>query len=118
VVEDELALRILVKEILEGHGYKVFEAASGIEAWEKWQKLRAEIDLVLTDELMPGGMNGRELAAKIKSVEASIKVILTSGYGGELADGGGNLRDGFHFLQKPYHPVKLLRALRECLDTR
>jgi two-component system, cell cycle sensor histidine kinase and response regulator CckA len=108
-------LRMLVSAILVRSGYSVLAAASGGEALDVWRKHRGQIDLLLTDIMMPEGMTGRELAEKILADDPEMKVLFTSGYpmevvGSELSKGGHN------FLQKPYQPAALGRAVRQCLD--
>ncbi len=115
VVEDEDPLRNLVTEVLRHAGYTVFDAATGAEAFETWKRHRREIDLLLTDVMMPEGMSGRELAEKILTEEPQLRVMFTSGYPMEAI--GGDLAKGGHwFLQKPYSPGSLAQAVRECLD--
>jgi CheY-like chemotaxis protein len=115
VVEDEEPLRNLVSEVLRHAGYTVFAAGTGAEALEIWGQHRREIDLLLTDMMMPEGMTGRELAEKILAVEPVLRVMFTSGYPLE-ALGADLAKSGHCFLQKPYSPIDLTRAVRECLD--
>ena len=115
VVEDEEPLRNLVTEVLRHAGYTVFDASTGAEAMETWQRHRREIDLLLTDVMMPEGMSGRELAEKIVAEEPELRVMLTSGYPLEVI-GGDVAKTGYCFLQKPYSPGVLAQAVRECLD--
>lgn len=65
LVEDEMALRELVIEVLQRYGYKILEAASGVQALAVWSEHKGRIDLVLTDMMMPEGVSGGELAARI-----------------------------------------------------
>jgi two-component system, cell cycle sensor histidine kinase and response regulator CckA len=117
VVEDEPELRALVREILQHYGYKVFEAGSGPEAIPVWQQHAGEIDLLLTDMVMPGNMSGHELAEKFKSQRPGLKVIYTSGYSVDVVGKNFLFKRGLNFLQKPYHPLTLAKVVRECLDT-
>ena len=116
VVEDEEPLRNLVTAVLRHAGYTVFDAGTGAEALEIWGAHRREIDLLLTDVMMPEGMSGRELAEKILGDEPKLRVMFTSGYPME-AIGGDLAKSGHCFLQKPYSPATLTHAVRECLDT-
>ncbi|MBI3851826.1 MAG: PAS domain S-box protein [Verrucomicrobia bacterium] len=116
LVEDEVALRGLTKKVLERRGYQVLEAASGIAALAVWDQHRAQIDLLLTDLVMPGGLNGRELAQKLTAQKPALRVLYTSGYSEKPGDTEFLLKAGRHFLHKPYHPDKLLQAIRSCLD--
>ncbi len=115
VVEDEEPLRNLVSEVLRHAGYAVFVAGTGAEALETWGQHRHEIDLLLTDMMMPEGMSGRELAEKILADDPLLRVMFTSGYPLE-AIGADLARSRHCFLQKPYSPLALARAVRECLD--
>jgi CheY-like chemotaxis protein len=116
-VEDEPALRALVRSILERNGYRVVEASSGIAALELWPKERGRIDLLLTDMVMPDGMNGRELGQRLQAEKPGLRVLYTSGYSADVVGADFVLQDGVNFLQKPYHPRRLSAAVRACLDT-
>ena len=114
-VEDEPALRLMLVNGLRRLGYQVLAAASGPEALELWRLHRDSIDLVITDMVMPGGMNGRQLVARLRQERPHLKVILSSGYSQELsAEGLQHLNATF--LPKPYSPKKLATLVRACLD--
>ena len=117
VVEDEPALRELVQEILQKKGYTVLEAATGNTAFKVWQQHKENIDLLLTDMMMPEGLSGRELAEKVLEDKAGLKVIYTSGYSLDVVSPGFTLKEGLNFLQKPYQPDTLAQMVRDCLDT-
>jgi CheY-like chemotaxis protein len=116
VVEDEDAVRLLVVNLLERHGYTVLQAASGVDALEVWQRARDQIDLLLTDLVMPGGVTGRELAERLRADRPALEVVYTSGYSTEETGPGEALIDGLNFVQKPYRPDKLMRTIRDQLD--
>jgi two-component system cell cycle sensor histidine kinase/response regulator CckA len=116
VVEDEPPLRTLVRSVLERYGYHVLEATSGISALSVWEKHSDKIDLLLTDMVMPDGVSGRELAEKLVLQKPDLRVIYSSGYSLAVVGADMVLHDGINFLQKPYHPRKLARAVRDCLD--
>ncbi|HTA29763.1 MAG TPA: ATP-binding protein [Candidatus Cybelea sp.] len=116
VVEDEPALRELVVNILQMCGYRTFQAGTGQEALQVWEEHKAEIDLLLTDMVMPGGVSGPQLAQKLQAEDPGLKVIYTSGYSPGMAGKDIALLDGFNFLPKPYPPQKLAHLVRECLD--
>ncbi|HXT12032.1 MAG TPA: response regulator [Candidatus Angelobacter sp.] len=117
VVEDQVELRELVREVLVAYHYDVSLAASGPEAMQIWEKAGGEFDLLVTDMIMPGGMNGRELAEELKKSKPGLKVVYTSGYSAELI--GKDLgRDEAAFLAKPYHPPQLALLVRQCLDAK
>jgi PAS domain S-box-containing protein len=116
VVEDEKPVRELVTRVLEKHGYKVLQAGAGAEAIEVWRAYKDEIHLLLTDLIMPGGMNGRELAETLRKERPDLKVIFTSGYTADIAGKDFKIDSDVNFLQKPYHPQVLAVAVRRCLD--
>jgi two-component system, cell cycle sensor histidine kinase and response regulator CckA len=117
VVEDEPVLRELARMILKEYDYQVLEAGTGLEALQVWDKHEGNIDLLLTDMVMPEGMTGRELAEQLKHRKPSLKVIYTSGYSSEVMGRDDNPPD-IRFLQKPYPPPQLAQTVRECLDVR
>ncbi|HEY3856096.1 MAG TPA: ATP-binding protein [Verrucomicrobiae bacterium] len=116
VVEDEPALRDLVVSILQICGYRTYEAETGVAALRVWEQHKAEIDLLLTDMVMPEGVSGRQLAEKLQADDPSLKVIYTSGYSPGMAGKDIALLEGFNFLAKPYPPSRLALVVRECLD--
>jgi PAS domain S-box-containing protein len=116
VVEDEVAVRELVCNVLGGHGYKILQAETGVKALELWQQNKRKIDLLLTDLVMPDHLNGRELAEKLRAESPRLKVIFTSGYSADVVGKDLVLQRGLHYLQKPYDPQKLALTVRDCLD--
>lgn len=116
VVEDEAALRELVRTVLEFHGYKVITASNGVEGLRVWDEQQGQVDLLVTDMVMPEGISGRVLAERLQSRKPALKVIFSSGYSLDLFSKDFTLREGFNFLAKPYHPTTLARAVRACLD--
>jgi len=116
LVEDEVVVREFVSEVLRQHDYKVIEAGSGVEALKVWDKHQGKLDLLLTDIIMPEGMNGRELAAELKKRNPSLKVIYTSGYSPEVI-GKEFERSETTFLAKPYAAPRLAQVVRRALDS-
>lgn len=116
VVEDEEPLRELVTEILNLYGYKVISAESGVEALKLWEQCHNDIDLLLTDMVMPYGVSGRQLAEQLQQENPHLKVVYTSGYSPGMAGKDLALLEGFNFLPKPYPPARLAEVVRECLD--
>jgi two-component system, cell cycle sensor histidine kinase and response regulator CckA len=117
LVEDELAVCKLMGILLRQYGYEVLEAHNGIEAVRVWEQNEGHVDLLLTDLVMPEGVNGRDLAAQLQARDPSLKVIFTSGYSADLADQSVSLHGGQILLQKPCPPVKILDAVRHCLES-
>ena len=117
LVEDEPALRELVQEILEKKGYRVLEASTGVQALRIWDQHKADIDLLLTDMMMPEGVSGRELAERVLQERSDLKVIYSSGYSMDAVTNNTSYIDGTNFLQKPYDPETLAKVVRDCLNT-
>jgi two-component system cell cycle sensor histidine kinase/response regulator CckA len=117
VVEDDAALRTLLCRHLGRHGYAVLEAGSSVDAMQLWEQHRGEIQLLLTDLVMPEGSNGRELAEELQRRAPALKVVLTSGYSADLAGRPLELSANQCFLPKPWAPHQLLDVVRRCLDT-
>lgn len=118
LVEDEPALRLLVRKILTRLGYRILEAPTGAVALEVWAAHRAEIQLLLTDMVMPDGMSGRDLATRLTAEQPGLKVIYTSGYSAEIAGKDFPLQEGVNFLSKPFETLKLAQLVRATLDGR
>ena len=116
VVEDEEPLRSLVVKVLKSYGYQIIAAESGPEALERWAQNCGKVHLLLTDMVMPGGLTGRELGARLLAQDPALKVIYSSGYTPGMAGKDLALFQDKNFLPKPYCPTKLLQMLRCCLD--
>ncbi|MHB8523977.1 MAG: MASE1 domain-containing protein [Limisphaerales bacterium] len=116
LVEDEEAVRGLARVVLQRHGYRVLEAGSGSRALAVWNEHASDIDLLLTDMVMPEGMSGRELAEELLANRSDLKIIYTSGYSEDMFEKSLSLEEGFNFLRKPFYPQKLAQTVRDCLD--
>ena len=117
VVEDDSAVREYVVAQLNSLGYRVIEAASGLEAVDIL-KQRPEIDLLFTDVVMPGGMGGRALADAACAINPDIKVLFTSGYTENSIVHDGRLDPGVQLLSKPYRREQLALKVRKVLNGR
>jgi PAS domain S-box-containing protein len=115
LVEDEPMLRELASAILKDYDYEVLEASFGEEALRIWDQRDGQVDLLLTDMVMPGGMTGRELAENLRARRAGLKVIFTSGYSVDVMEQDIRLANTI-FLQKPYAPPMLAQMVRTSLD--
>ncbi len=116
VVEDETVLRDMAHVILEDCGYRVIDAGSGVEALRLWYQHPGNIDLVLTDVVMPEGMSGMDLAQKLLPRNPALKIIFASGYSMDELDTDFIRKSHALFLQKPYTHITLAKAVRDCLD--
>ena len=110
-------MRRLTKTILEEHGYRVLEAASGAEAHAVAKGHAGEIDLLLTDVVMPG-MDGRTLSEQLRDLRPNLRVILMSGYAEDLIAHRDALASSLAYIQKPFHPEELATKVRVVLDSR
>ncbi len=115
LVEDEDDVRALTRRLLQRAGYCVLEARNGAEALATWAKVKADIDLVVTDVVMPG-MNGGEVARRMLADRPDLKLLFLSGYTDSAVVQHNLLEDGAAFLQKPYTPRALARKLHELLS--
>jgi signal transduction histidine kinase len=118
LVEDQPELRRLTRTVMQRHGYRVFEAGTGVEALFVWDEHGPEIDLLLTDMIMPGGLSGWDLAEQLRGKKDGLKIIYTTGYSPDTISPDVALEEGRNFLAKPYHPDQLLLIIRRCLDER
>jgi len=116
LVEDEPAVRMLTRMVLQRAGYRVIEAANGADGCRAFQSSDGRVDLVLTDVVMPDGMNGRQLADDLLKMRPGLRVIFTSGFSPDFAGRELSLQDGQSFLQKPATPKGILDAVRRALD--
>ncbi|MBE0544399.1 MAG: response regulator [Verrucomicrobia bacterium] len=116
LVEDDAAVRALMRNVLERYGYTVIEAESGVKALKVWETQGDQIALLLTDMVMPDGITGRALAQTIHGLKTNLPVIYTSGYSADVVAKGFELKEGANFLQKPCAPRMLALAVRQCLD--
>jgi PAS domain S-box-containing protein len=116
LVEDDKLVRAHTEGQLTELGYRVTAAGSADEAI-KVSRLTGRPDLLLTDVMMPGRVNGRELALRMRERWPDIRVLYTSGYtDGALPDVVDGAADGLHFLSKPFRRRDLALKVREALD--
>ena len=117
LVEDEAAVRLLARQILERRGYRVITAENGIEALKLARASSGPVDLLLTDLVMPQ-MDGRELARELARVWPGLRVLFMSGYTGDAIVGRGLFDPDAALIEKPFTPAALARKVRELLDGR
>ena len=115
VVEDEAALRAMIRRLLEREGYAVLEAENGADALRLLEGgAGATVDLVLTDVRMPE-MGGRELAAALARSQPGLPVVLMSGFTAQLRE-IQLISPHLALLFKPFREADLLRTIRTHLD--
>jgi len=115
VVEDEDAVRSMVREALEARGYRVLVARNGVEALDLAGRYGDYIDLLISDVIMPQ-MNGAELAQRLARLRPGLRVLFVSGYTDDAVIRLGVLEQRTAFLQKPFSLDVLARTVREVLD--
>jgi signal transduction histidine kinase len=115
LVEDEPSVRMLVRDELRKLGYRVLEAKNGIEACLLATQQAGAFQLLLTDVVMPG-MAGRELAQHLSVIKPDLRTLFISGYMDDVGIMAGQEEGMSSFLQKPFTPEVLARAVRNLLD--
>ncbi len=115
LVEDEPSVRTLVRDELRKLGYRVVEAKNGVEACLLATQQAASLQLLLTDVVMPG-MGGRELAQHLTVIKPDLRTLFISGYMDDVGIMAGQEEGTSSFLQKPFTPEVLGRAVRNLID--
>jgi signal transduction histidine kinase len=115
LAEDDAAVRKLASRVLQGMGYTVLEAAGGEEALALMDEHEGELDLLITDVVMPD-ISGIELAERMAAARPGLKVLFTSGYVGKLPKGRLADLEPSQILQKPFRAADLTERVRELLD--
>jgi hypothetical protein len=115
VVEDEAAVRKLAVSVLERQGYAVLAADGPAQAATVSAEHLGQIDLLLTDVVMPGG-NGADLAARLSVLRPAMKILMMTGYAQGSIDDRRGLKDGIVLIEKPFSPNLLLARVRMTID--
>ena len=115
LVEDDPAVRDFLRSVLEDRGYHVVEALDGMDALDIARKQRHDIQLLITDVVMPG-MNGKQLAERLRQERPTLKVIFLSGYSTDVIGHRGVLERDVAFLQKPVSPEVLAAKVHDVLN--
>jgi DNA-binding NtrC family response regulator len=116
LVEDEEMVRTLMCEVLERAGYRVLPCSHPQEGIEVSRQHVGQIDLLLTDVVMPG-MNGRDMANQILEILPELRVVFMSGYAEHVLTHEGAVDPKFEYLQKPFALQTLMRKLERVLGT-
>ncbi|WP_309139470.1 PAS domain S-box protein [Siccirubricoccus sp. G192] len=114
VVDDEPTVRMLVTEVLEDLGYAAIEAADGASGLKILQS-DTQVDLLITDVGLPGGMNGRQMADAARQARPGLKVLFITGYAEKAAVGNDHLEPGMHVLTKPFAVEALAHRINAIL---
>ena len=117
VVEDSEDVLALAREHLEGLGYRVLTARNGDEGLRVFEQERDGIDLVFTDIVMPGGVNGVVLAERVRARKPGLPVVLTTGYNEQMVADGPSLASS-DVLGKPYNRTQLADRIRAALNSK
>ena len=118
LVEDEPAVRTILRHLLIHCGCTVLEAPDAPAALTVWATEKSRIHLLITDIVMPGGMTGHELAARLTDERPDLKVIYSSGYSASLFSEGQDLIPGRNFLPKPYDASSVVTMIRRVAEER
>ena len=116
IVDDKTSIRRLIVETLKPLGYNCLQAASGKEAIDVLHEYKGEVNLLLTDVVMPY-MNGKELAETIRKERPEIKIIFMSGYTENIIAHQGVLEQGINYISKPITPVALTQKIKTVLHS-
>jgi PAS domain S-box-containing protein len=114
LVDDEIAVRMLVSEVLEDQGYKILQATDGPAGLHILES-KARIDLLITDVGLPGGLNGRQVADAARARRPGLKVLFITGYADNAVVAGGGLESGMQIMTKPFDMAALATRVREML---
>ncbi|MBI3004967.1 MAG: response regulator [Ignavibacteriales bacterium] len=117
VIEDEEALRVLLKNLLQAKGYTVITASDGLEGIAVFEENKSKIAMVVSDHGLPG-LNGADAVKRMIATKRELKCIIASGYiepnqKSEIFKSGVK-----EFIQKPYDPIEVVRKVREVLDSK
>ncbi len=115
VVEDERDVQVMVSMILRRLGYEVLLASTGAEGLKQLAR-NPNIDLLLTDVLLPGGMNGQQMVDLASADYPALKTLFMSGYARDAFVDQGRLKPGIELLGKPFGPSELAQRIRDALD--
>jgi CheY-like chemotaxis protein len=117
VVEDDPTICRMMVAVLKRSGYRVVSAASAADALRRWDHEHEAFDVLLTDFLLPGGMNGFELCERLSRAKPRLRMIVMSGF--SIGSREADARSGLRIVQlaKPFQMQALLSTVRQCLDT-
>lgn len=117
VVDDEETIRLLVRDVLEEAGYRVFTAPDGATGLQLLQS-DTRVDLLVTDVGLPGGMNGRQVAEAAQAKRPNLKVLFITGYAENALIGSGHLASGMRVLTKPFGVDSFSQSVSDIMQER
>lgn len=115
LVEDDRSVRELVEIVLQKLGYRVLVASDGCRALDLWSTAGSRIDLLMTDLVMPGGVDGLALARQLTAEKCGLKAIVFSGYVTDAVKRATEASEDLVYLEKPFDQRQLARVLRDLL---
>jgi CheY-like chemotaxis protein len=115
VAEDEDVLQSLAIQTIKEKGLHVLAATTADEALRLWERHAHDIVLLFTDIVLPGTLNGFDIARQIRAVRPNLPVIFSSGYSGTLPDKGATSPEGVAYLSKPYLQAELSALISTLL---
>jgi CheY-like chemotaxis protein len=115
VVEDEEGVRNTTCALLRTLGYRTCEAATAVDALDTLEE-HTDIDLLLTDVVLAGGMDGSELARIARTTRPDLRILFMSGYSENAITSDGRLAPGVRLLKKPFSKLELSRQVHEALS--
>ena len=115
IVEDDADVRALAVDLLLGLGYEPVEADTAQAALEAIERT-ASINLLLSDVVLPGAMNGPDLAAEIRRRSPATKIVYMTGYAEQAFNNRGASDEPAHIIQKPFSKMDLARAIRSVME--
>ena len=117
VVDDEPSIRMLVADVLTDLGYAVVEVRDGASGL-KVLRSETRVDLLVTDMMLPGGMNGRQLTDAARAARPGLPVLFITGYAENALVGNGQLEPGMQVVTKPFTLDALVRRMKDLLAQR
>ena len=115
LVEDEKSVREVVSSVLRLHGYKVLEAEDSESTLNQFSKFKRDIDILITDVMLPGKMNGVQIARLLRDERPELSVLFMSGYVQEAITKSGSLPENTGFISKPFTTRALLQIINKTL---
>jgi DNA-binding NtrC family response regulator len=115
LIEDDPRVRAAASRVLRSHGYRILDASNGATALALANAHRGEVELVLSDVVMPDA-NGPDVVARLRESQPDLRALFMSGYTSHAVLSNGLLEPGINLLQKPFTPEFLVKRVRQVLD--